>query len=524
MRTTGSMHMRIGVSLLLAAGMLLADTRFEVEGGTPQVITPYPPYILTPAAPDTPRINGPRVFGARPGNPFLFTIAATGKRPMQYAVDNLPARLAVDGDTGRITGRLEKTGTCTVTLRAKNDLGEARRELRIVIGDKICLTPPMGWNSWNCWSVAVDAEKVRASAKAMVNSGLIQHGWTYINIDDCWQGARDAKTKALGANERFPDMKKLCDEIHAMGLRAGIYSTPFISSYAGFPGGSSDHEDGKWVSGVDNQRKNGGHMHGEYSFEEQDAKQWADWGFDYLKYDWHPNDVPRVEAMAKALRKSGRDIVYSLSNNAPFENAEHYAGLANLWRTTGDIRDSWDSLTDIWRQHEQWAAFSGPGHYNDPDMLVIGEVGWDGNPKPSVLTPDEQYTHISLWCLWSAPLLIGTPLERLDAFTLNLLTNDEVLEVDQDPLCIQAQPVRTEGDAVVIAKKMEDGSWAAGLFNKGEKPAKVRVQWCDLKVEGKQQVRDLWRQKDLGVFAEGFETETPRHGVVLVRIRAADTE
>jgi alpha-galactosidase len=515
------MHMRIGVSLLLAAGILLADARFEVEGGTPQVTTPYPPYILTPAAPDTPRINGPRVFGVRPGNPFLFTIAATGKRPIQYAVDNLPARLAVDGDTGRITGRLEKTGTCTVTLRAKNALGEARRELRIVVGEKIRLTPPMGWNSWNCWSVAVDAEKVRASARAMADSGLIQHGWTYINIDDCWQGARDAKTKALGANERFPDMKKLCDEIHAMGLRAGIYSTPFISSYAGFPGGSSDHEDGKWVSGVDNQRKNGGHMHGEYSFEEQDAKQWADWGFDYLKYDWHPNDVPRVEAMAKALRKSGRDIVYSLSNNAPFENAEHYAGLANLWRTTGDIRDSWDSLTDIWRKHEQWAAFSGPGHYNDPDMLVIGEVGWDGNPKPSGLTADEQYTHISLWCLWSAPLLIGTPLERLDAFTLNLLTNDEVLEVDQDPLCIQAQPVRTEGEGVAVAKKMEDGSWAAGLFNKGEKPAKVRVQWSDLKVEGKQQVRDLWRQKDLGVFTEGFEAEAPRHGVVLVRIRGA---
>jgi alpha-galactosidase len=224
--------------------------------------------------------------------------------------------------------------------------------------------------------------------------------------------------------------------------------------------------------------------------------------------------------MAKALRKSGRDIVYSLSNNAPFENAEHYAGLANLWRTTGDIRDSWDSLTDIWRKHEQWAAFSGPGHYNDPDMLVIGEVGWDGNPKPSGLAPDEQYTHISLWCLWSAPLLIGTPLERLDAFTLNLLTNDEVLAVNQDPLGKPAKPIFDRDSIQVWARPLEDGSTAVGLFNLSITDKKAAVAWKDLGLAGSQAVRDLWRQKDLGKFTDAFETTVFSHGVSFVKVNS----
>src|SRR5580692_2836271 len=181
--------------------------------------------ILTPPAPKTPRINGPGIFGVRPGSPFLYTIPATGDRPMAFAADGLPVGLKVDGETGRITGVVDAAGEYPVVLRAKNSRGEDAKKFRIVVGDKIALTPPMGWNSWNCWARAVDQDKVLRSARAMVSSGLADHGWTYINIDDTWQGARGGPFHAIQPNEKFPDMKALCDQIHALGLKAGIYST-----------------------------------------------------------------------------------------------------------------------------------------------------------------------------------------------------------------------------------------------------------------------------------------------------------
>ena len=311
--------------------------------------------ILTPAAPDEPRIHGPSVFGVRPGSPLLYTIAATGRRPMQFAVEGLPQGLTVDPQTGRITGTLAQRGQHSLVLRATNGRGAAEKKFRIVVGDRICLTPPMGWNSWNCWAGSVDQDKVLRSTAAMVKSGLIQHGWTYINIDDTWQGARGGKHNAILGNEKFPDMKKLCDDIHAMGLKAGIYSTPFITSYARFRGGSSDDPAGAWSKELADTKY---WKIGKYAFAENDARQWAEWGFDYLKYDWRPNDVPHVEQMSTALRKCNRDIVYSLSNAAPFQHAADWARLANCWRTTGDIWDSWDKRDEEWRYGISEIAFS----------------------------------------------------------------------------------------------------------------------------------------------------------------------
>lgn len=486
-------------------------------------------YILTPRPSLGPRINGAKIFGVRPGRPFLFTIPATGERPMVFSAEGLPKGLKLDKEKGRITGSVDKTGTYHVTLRATNALGSAERQFRIVVGDRICLTPPMGWNSWNCWAEEVSAENVRASAKAMVTSGLINHGWTYINIDDTWQDRRGGKYHAIQLNDKFPDMQELCDYVHSLGLKIGIYSTPWVTSYAGHIGGSSDNEKGKWekIEGWDNYTKN--HRHGKYKFDANDAQQWAKWGIDYLKYDWKPNDAVSAKRMADALRACGRDIAYSLSNAAPFDGAADWAELANCWRTTGDIRDAWQreyleesekwafGICDIWELHRKWGPFSGPGHWNDPDMLVVGQVGW-GKLHPTRLSPDEQYTHISLWCLWSAPLLLGCPLDKLDEFTLNLLTNDEVLEVNQDPLGEQAETVAKDGDTEVLAKDMEDGSKAVGLFNLGLEETEVEVKWPALGIKGERAVRDLWRQKDLGTFKDRFRAKVPGHGVVLVRI------
>jgi alpha-galactosidase len=504
-------------------------------------------HILTPAPPPAPRINGAKIYGQRPGRPFLYTVPATGERPMSFSADGLPAGLKIDSATGMISGTAENPGEFTVTLRATNAKGQAEKALKIVIGDTIALTPAMGWNSWNCWGASVDREKVLAAAKAMANSGLINHGWTYINIDDAWQGKRGGEFNGIQPNEKFPDMKRLCDEVHAMGLKIGIYSTPWVTSYAGYCGGSSDNPEGSWDKSLNNRNYR---RDGQYPMASNDAKQWAAWGIDYLKYDWNPRSAPAVSneqfhkqtaTMQQALHDSGRDINYSYSNSMPFDQIEDQSKMFNSWRTTGDIRDTWWSVTRIGFQQSKWAPFSGPGHWNDPDMLVVGYVGWGPNLHASQLTPDEQFTHISLWSLLASPLLIGCDMTKLDPFTISLLTNDEVLAINQDALGKQASKVFEEGEELSIprpgrpstrpsdfsrvvrkqvwARPLEDGSYAVGLFNLGDEPTTVTANWSDLKVpDSKYVVRDLWRQKDLGSFEGKFESTVAPHGVTLVRL------
>jgi alpha-galactosidase len=480
--------------------------------------------IRTPKPPATPRINGPRVYGERPGRPFLYTIPATGQRPMIYSASGLPDGLTLDSHTGRITGTVAQPGDYLVALSATSSLGRDERQLVIKIGDRVCLTPPLGWNSWNCFGGKVDQQKIAAQAQAMVDSGLIQHGWTYINIDDTWQGRRVGAEHVLQPNEKFPDMKRLCDEIHSLGLKAGIYSTPWVTSYARRAGGSAENPGGVWEPPPPGpkqvNKKILPYAVGKYHFMKQDARQWAQWGFDYLKYDWNPIEAPDVEEMAEALKASGRDFVYSLSNNAPFAGGPDYVRLANLWRTTGDIKDNWKSMSGIGFRQEKWAPLAGPGHWNDPDMLVVGMVGWGKPLHPTQLTPDEQYTHITLWCLLSAPLLIGCDLTQLDDFTLGVLTNDEVLGVDQDSLGHEAMPISKNGGQEVWAKPLADGSWAVGLFNRDEQPADVTLELGDLKLTGPQPARDLWRQKDLSPIENRLTLRAAAHGTELLKVGA----
>jgi alpha-galactosidase len=504
-----------------------AEAQLTVEGEKPiSIVAPplgEPAEILTPKPPAQPRINGPTVFGVRPGHPFLFQIPATGERPMRFAAEQLPAGLTLDAESGRLTGRIGAAGTHHVTLRATNARGTDTRALRIEVGERIALTPAMGWNSWNCWGVSVDQEKVLASARAIVATGLINHGWSYINIDDTWQGSRTGPTRALQPNAKFPDLKQFCDDLHAMGLKAGIYSTPWITSYAGYPGGSADNPAGDWEKPPKpkqpNRKIKPWHL-GEYSFAEADARQWAEWGFDYLKYDWNPNEPPETKIMGDALRASGRDIIYSLSNNAPFERAAALSTLANSWRTTGDIRDIWGSLRGIWFQQEKWREFAGPGHWNDPDMLVVGpvDVGSGKSIRPSRLTPNEQYTHLTLWCLLSAPLLIGCPVEKADEFTLSLLSNDEVLAVNQDERGQPAKQQIVDGRKMVYVKLLADGSHAIGFFNLAQVPQTIAVTWSQLGLRRPARARDLWRQRDLPLSDDGLAVEVGRHGTYLLRV------
>lgn len=514
-----------------------ADAKLEYSGARPAplAVLKEEPYIWTPPVANKPKINGAQVVGCRPGHPFLFRIPATGVRPMQFAVQDLPAGLELDATTGIIQGKVATPGEYVVTLRAKNARGSAQRTLKIVCGQRIALTPPLGWNSWNCFASAVTTDKVKAAARAMVDSGLADHGWTYINIDDFWEKNEGSSDPTLGGpgrdkdghmvpNPRFPDMKELSDYIHGLGLKMGIYSSPGPTTCGGCLG-SYDHEF-------------------------LDAQSYAAWGVDYLKYDWCSYD-PQMEGkrtrpatfgdwskawqtpefqkreevikpyalMRAALDKLDRDIVFSLCQYGMGNVSEWGDRVGgNCWRTTGDIVDTWASMSGIGFAQSELAKYVKPGNWNDPDMLVVGKVGWGPSLHPTRLTPSEQYTHITLWALACSPLLIGCDMTQLDSFTFSLLSNDEVLEVSQDPLGQAATRLVKNGSTEVWAKKMADGSLAVGMFNRGEDPAKVAVKWSDLGLQGSHKVRDVWRQKNLGRKKDGFETEVRRHGAVLIRV------
>ncbi|OGU54599.1 MAG: hypothetical protein A2V66_02385 [Ignavibacteria bacterium RBG_13_36_8] len=468
------------------------------------------PYILTPEPSTIPKINGAKIYGQRPGKPFLFKIAATGIQPLTFDAENLPNGLEINKSNGIISGSVKQMGNYNVTITARNNLGEAKSLLRIVIGDQIALTPPMGWNSWNCWGLSVDQEKVISSAKMFVQKGLVDHGWTYINIDDGWEiegNSADPKRDENGnifVNEKFPDMKKLGDEIHSMGLKFGIYSSPGPLTCGGYTAS--------------------------YQHELQDALSFASWGIDYLKYDWcsYDNiakDKSREElmkpyfTMRDALDKIDRDIVYSLCQYGMGNVWEWGAEVGgNLWRTTGDITDTWESMSEIGFNQIENAKYAQPGLWNDPDMLVVGWVGWGPSLRPTKLTPDEQYTHISLWSLLSAALLLGCDLEKLDEFTLNLLTNDEVLAINQDPLGKQATPVIKEENIQVWVKDLDDGNKAVGIFNLGDNTEKFTLNLNEIGLAGKIKIRDLWRQENLGEYDSFFESAIPSHGVVLIKL------
>lgn len=529
------------IALLMAAAVAFSvSAKSKAPVAENQVVIPdYSAYILTPPAPETPRINSAKVFGVRPGAEILYTIAATGVRPMVFSAEGLPTGVVLDSRTGRISGKIAAAGTYKVTLKAENAKGSNTRELRIVVGDKIALTPPMGWNSWNCWGSTVSQEKVLSSARALVEQGMADYGWTYINIDDGWQGKRGGELNSIQPNEKFSDMKALADQLHSMGLKLGIYSGPWVSTYAGHAGTHSDNPEGTypWIEEGwcdENMRmtlpddprrfvRRRHWRHGEYSWAEADAKQWAEWGVDYLKYDWKPNDMYYTREMAEALKSCGRDIVYSISNSAPFSDAYTISSLAQCWRTTGDIRDTWQSIYSIgFEQQERWAAFHGPGHWGDADMLVVGMVGgWKTTPRFSQLTPNEQYTHITLWAMLASPMLIGCDLAKIDDFTRSLLCNFEVNDILQDPLGMRAMPFYRDEKHAVYVKILEDGDLAVALFNISEEPLTIEIEPRALGLwEKPAMVRDVWRQRVVTYVYPGdtFSTDVAPHGTALYRL------
>jgi alpha-galactosidase len=362
--------------------------------------------------------------------------------------------------------------------------------------------PPMGWNSWNHYQADISDALIRRVADQIVQNGMKDAGYIYINIDDGWQGKRDSDGRIRG-NERFPDMKGLAEYVHARGLKIGIYSSPGAHSCGGYEGGK-------------------GH-------ERQDAETFAQWGIDYLKYDvctfrkdleqeahGDPEKsrlllIEAYQRMGDALRATRRPIVYSLSEHGlgrVWEWAPRVG--ANLWRIGDDIHPKYESMTEIGFAQAGLAGFASPGHWNDPDMLEVGNRGMD---------PDECRTHMSLWALLAAPLIAGNDPGDTAPELLAVLTNREVIAIDQDPLGRQGDRVSSQGPFEIWSRSMSDGSIAVGLFNRNAGAAYITLNLAQLGLHGSIVARDLWRARDLGVIAENSSFLVPRHGVVLLRLR-----
>ncbi|MEA2554451.1 MAG: alpha-galactosidase [Fimbriimonadaceae bacterium] len=468
------------------------------------------PMKIAHFVPGKPEIHGPRVVGCSAGKPFLFKVPATGAGKLKYFARGLPEGLALDPLKGVIQGKVDQPARSRVRLKVLSSKGMAERVLIIDSRGTLALTPPMGWNSWNVWGTKVTAKHVRDAARILVKSGLADVGYRHVNIDDAWEGKRAANGE-IQTNEKFGDMKSLADEVHGMGLLLGIYSSPGPKTCAGFEAS--------------------------YQHEKQDADTYAKWGIDYLKYDWCSYDqiakdhsLPELQKpytlMRDAVRATDRDIVYSLCQYGMGDVWKWGAEVGgNLSRTTGDIFDTYPQMAGIGFSHSDRAEYAGPGHWNDPDMLVVGKLGWGSAPRPTRLTPNEQITHISLWALLAAPLIIGCDLTQLDAFTKDLLMNPEVLDVDQDPLGKAAKRVSQGGFVEVWARPLYDGTVAIGLFNRGYWKSRVTASWKDLALTGPQPVRNLWTRTSAGLSNGSFSATVPAHGALLVKIgRPSKTE
>ena len=477
------------------------------------------PPELVGGDPPTPEFHGPRVIGTTPGRPFLFQVPHTGTRPITIKATGLPDGLTMTPG-GLITGTVHAKGQYHVKLTARNGLGHATRTLRIVAGEhQLALTPPMGWNSWNAYGMNNSAAKTRAAAEAMVKTGLAAKGFMYINIDDGWQNGRTPSGE-IKTTPAFGDMKELADYVHARGLRFGLYSSPGPTTC-------------------------GGHT-GSYQHEPQDARTYAAWGVDYLKYDWcsygriagpHPDLEQLIRpyaTMRTALDNVPRDIFLSLCQYG-MGHVWTWGGrppvFGNSYRISGDINDSWGAVCrNGFAADGRLFPFAGPGHWNDPDMLVVGYGYFEDGPLHwTKLTPWEQVTHVTLWCMLAAPLLLGCDLEKLNRFTLNLMTNTEVLAVNQDELGQQAQRVARKGQMEVWARPLWDGTVAVAVFNRGFVPATTTLTWAEIApvipsgkmLVGRQPVRDLWRRQDLGV-QDHFAATVAPHGALMLKVGTPD--
>jgi len=490
-----------------------------------------------------PSINGPDICGASAGKPFFYAVPATGQRPMEFEAEGLPEGLSIKASSGYVEGSALKEGEFDILLRAKNVHGKAEREFRVSIGRGPALTPPMGWNSWNAWRMWVDDSKIRQAADALTGKGLAARGYTFVNIDSCWQGPRGGRLNSIQPNSKFPDMKSLSDYVHSRGLKIGIYSSPWTAPFGCHKGDPSRFWGGPDLIGCssgdpdpDYPFKAGEGMYiGINKHEACDVAQWVEWEMDYLKYDWTPNDPVSLERMGRLLKESSRDFIMSICLEARIENAVAYKRWAHMWRGIPDTRDNWPSvvknafLSDDWF-NEDWRPYSGPGGWHDLDMLALGpQYETKDKSRPNRLTKSEQVACMTAWALYPSPILLSCDLEAADDFEMSLFGNEEVIAINQDRLGRPAyrlkeerfQPVssgRPVRNSRVWAKELADGSFALGLFNLSDRTSEISVDLRELGIDGSLRARNVWEKRDLERTGHVFSLQVEPHGAQLVKI------
>lgn len=510
-----------------------------------------------------PQFNGAKIDGIRPNTPLIFSLAVVGERPLEFSADGLPAGLKLDSKTGIITGTLKNAGEYKFKVAAKNSAGSTQTEIKIICGDNLALTPPMGWNSYDAFGDSVRESKVLSNA-LWLKQNLQPLGWDTVVVDFRWydslaDGVRVQNPEGVTIDEfgrcipppnRFPSaangagFKNLADQIHAMGLKFGIHimrgiprkaveqnlpivGSKFTAAQAALPEGDPNrtcvwnHD----MFGVDATTDAG------KAWDASIARQYADWGVDYVKCDDIANlqrgkfyDASEIKVLSTALKNSGRSIILSLSPGAtPVNAAPHVEQFANLWRISPDFWDNWRSLNRNFDLFGAWFGDGAPGHWPDGDMIPFGHIcqrNCDVHPdRWTRFTRDEQLTLMSLWALAPSPLMLGMNLPDNDDWTTAILSNPEVLAVDQDSFGHEAR--RMTGPPQIAEtwmKKLSDGTFAVGFFNRTDRTIEVNFPWRNVGFFSAPQVRDLWLRKDLGA-QENFTAELPPHGCVLLRVK-----
>lgn len=437
-----------------------------------------------------PQIHAPAIYGAGPGRPVLYRIPATGQRPMTFTAD-LPEGLTINNE-GIITGTAAE-GEYPVTITAENPLGKDCCRILFKIAPRaICQTPLLGWTSWNAYATKVSQALILKTAKLLRSTGLAEYGYQYINIDSEWQGAYGGEFDAVQPNEKFPDMKALCDEIHSLGLKCGIYSSPMVRCFGytnPLPGCTRGELDSEFLGAVRGIAKE--------HCEENNVRQWCAWGFDYLKYDWRPTDRKNAARMREALDKADRDFALAYTINAIYEHRDFWMNNASSWRDNKDAGDDWNQLKELCFGCDKWLGTSSPGHFFDLDMLEGGYMGLF--ERFSQLTQDEQLLGYTARVIFPSPIQISCDLEKLTDFDIAMLCNEEVIAVNQDALCknaICAEEYKTFRKDYIIQthikryeKELADGKTAIAVFNLGNTTETVTLTADN--------ARDLWAKENL---------------------------
>lgn len=459
-----------------------------------------------------PVFHGAQVVGNYPNTPFIFTVPATGERPITFKANNLPLGLSLDASTGIITGNVVTAGEYKVKVTANNAKGQSEEELKIIIGGTLCLTPAMGWNSWNVFTKTLDEKMIIDMADAMVKTGMRDLGYQYINMDDFWHAdTRDSSGRPVPDPKKFPHgMKYVSDYVHSKGLKLGIYSCA-----------------GNMTCG----RRFGG-----YTYEDIDAETYAEWGIDLLKYDYcyaPPTTkvaFARYSKMGNALKRSGRSIVFSLCEwgfRHPWKWGQQAGG--SYWRVSPDIMDSWQfpgifvfSMKAILNREEKVWKYAGPGHFNDPDMLIVGNYGkglaTSGNGLYKGMTDDEYQTHFSLWCMFSAPLLASNDLRSMNEATATILTNPEMLAIDQDASGEQAKPIYKMGGIRVYLKHLSNGSLAVAVLNTSGSEKKFDLRSSLLKLNDAFLAHNVWKHTDIGTLKDKLALTLQSHQTIVLTL------